>query len=307
MKLNHILSTKQFLNQEFLAEIFDLATELEIQDQQKTVPAFLHNKIIATVFYEPSTRTRFSFETAVYKLGGQVISTENAAQFSSSIKGESLSDTIKIINGYADCIVLRHFQENAADIAAKVSTVPIINAGDGVGEHPTQALLDLYTMKKELGQIDELKIALVGDLLNGRTIHSLVHLLSLYKVKIYLVSPEQLKLPDQYKDYFRKHNIETKEVFSLDEIVSEVDVLYMTRVQKERFDSLAEYEKLKDAYVVNEETLNKLKDRSIIMHPLPRVGEITPAVDNDSRAAYFRQAKNGLYVRMALLKLLFGK
>lgn len=308
MKLTHVVSTKQFLNTEILDELFEIADEMENRDKNGEVDGVLKGKILANLFYEPSTRTRFSFESAMQKLGGSVITTEDASKFSSVTKGEVLEDTIRIISGYVDVIVLRHYEKGSAKIAAEISDVPVINAGDGVGEHPTQALLDLYTIKKELGRVDNLNVAFVGDLLYGRTIHSLLNLFTLYKnVKIYLVSPTRLKLPEEYKEVLRKNGIEFREVINLGEVMNKVDVLYMTRVQKERFDSKEEYEKLNGYYVLDERLLRKLKRDAIVMHPLPRVNEISHDIDKDKRAAYFRQAKNGLYIRMALLKMIFGK
>lgn len=303
MRFKHIISVKQFLDINALDKIFQLADEMG----KKELQCPLRGKILATVFYEPSTRTRFSFESAMHKLGGSVVTTESALHFSSVTKGETLQDTIKVISGYADVIVLRHYEEGSAKIASEASSVPIINAGDGIGEHPTQALLDLYTIKKELGKIDNLKIALIGDLLYGRTIHSLIYLLALYKrVKIFLVSPNQLKLPEKYKDYLVQNKIEFEELTNLQKILDEIDVLYVTRIQKERFKSKQEYEKVKDAYIIDRKIVNQLKENAIIMHPLPRVNEISPEVDDDKKAAYFRQAKNGLYIRMALLRLIFN-
>ena len=307
MKFKHIISIKQFLDIDILDKIFQLADEMEKKDKTDKLEHSLKGKILATVFYEPSTRTRFSFESAMHKLGGDVITTESALHFSSVIKGETLQDTIKVISGYADIIVLRHQEEGSAKIASEVSSVPIINAGDGIGEHPTQALLDLYTIKKELGKIDNLKVALIGDLLYGRTIHSLIYLLALYKkVKIYLVSPNQLKLPEKYKDYLIQKKIEFEELTDLNEVLNKIDVLYVTRIQKERFKSEQEYEQAKDAYIIDRKIVNQLKENAIIMHPLPRVNEISPELDNDKRAVYFRQAQNGLYIRMALLRLIFN-
>jgi len=308
MKPKHIISTKQFLDINILDKLFQLADKMEKRIKENKLPNSLSGKILATVFYEPSTRTRFSFESAMYKLGGRVITTESASHFSSVIKGETLQDTIRIVSGYADVIVLRHYQKGSAKIASEVSSVPVINAGDGVGEHPTQALLDLYTIKKELRRINNLKIALMGDLLYGRTIHSLLYLLALYKkVKIYLISSPQLKLPEEYKNHLTQNNIEFKELTNLKKVLNKIDVLYVTRIQKERFKSEKEYEQVKDSYVIDKEVLGQLKKNAIIMHPLPRINEISPEVDNDKRAAYFRQAKNGLYIRMALLQLIFDK
>lgn len=299
-KLKHIVSVDQFLNKSYLDFIFKQAKNLENKNK---LPQTLKGLHFATLFYEPSTRTRLSFESAILKLGGTLVSTENAAEFSSAIKGETLEDTIKIVSSYVDAIILRHNVKGAAEIASNVSSVPIINAGDGVGEHPTQALLDLYTIKKELHKIEGLKIALVGDLLNGRTIHSLLPLLSIYKgIVIYLVSPKSLMLPRDLRNKLIKNGVEFKEFEEMEYILEKIDVLYMTRIQKERFKSKIEYEKVKNSYVINLKTLEKLNKKAIVMHPLPRVNEIAPEVDKDKRAAYFRQAKNGLYIRMALLQ-----
>jgi aspartate carbamoyltransferase catalytic subunit len=307
MTNRHIISTKQFLDIKTLDSTFQVVEQFAKQDLRGKIPKKLKNKILASVFYEPSTRTRFSFEAAMLKLGGEVISTESAGHFSYAIKGESLEDTIRVIGGYADVIVLRHPDVGAAESAAKVSSVPIINAGDGQGEHPTQALLDLYTIKSELKRIDNFTIALVGNLLYGRTIHSLIHLLSMCKkVKVFLVSPKGLSLPQKYKLFMQDRKIKFEERSSLDRILSVVDVLYITRIQKERFPSLAMYRRVKDAFIIDKKILKKLKKKAVIMHPLPRLAEISTEVDSDPRAAYFRQARNGLYIRMALLDKLLG-
>ena len=302
--MKHILKAEQFTDIKFLEKLFASADELAKADVANKLPQTLAGKIVATLFFEPSTRTRLSFEAAVLKLGGKVISTENGQVALSSTKGESLEDTIKIVGSYSDAIVIRHPEVGSADRAGQVSPVPIINAGDGAGSHPTQALLDLYTMRKELGKIDSIKIAMIGDLLYGRTVHSLLPLLSLYKnITVYLVSPPELKLPAKY----RLPGLEFKESDSLDAVLPEADVLYVTRIQKERFPSEADYLKLKGTYVIDAANLAKLKKDAIVMHPLPRVDEIAPEVDSDPRAAYFRQAKNGLYLRMALLQEILGK
>ncbi len=306
--MKHVLTTKQFLNRKVLENIFSIANELERKDRKGKVPQLLKGKILATLFYEPSTRTRFSFETAMLKLGGQVITTENAKDFSSAIKGETIEDTVRVVGNYVDAIVLRHPENGTAAKAAEVSSVSIINAGDGSREHPTQALLDLYTIKKELGRVDNLKIGLVGDLLYGRTIHSLISLLSIFRnIDLYLISPRELKLPREYKKILKDKRIKFIEDNSIEKIIALVDILYMTRIQKERFKSLRLYNKVKDSFVVNKDMLEKFPKKSIIMHPLPRVNEISIEVDEDKRAAYFRQAGNGLYIRMALLKICLGK
>lgn len=306
--MKHVLTTKQFLSRKVLENIFKIADELERKDRKGKVPQLLKGKILATLFYEPSTRTRFSFETAMLKLGSQVITTENARDFSSAIKGETIEDTVRVVGNYVDAIVLRHPENGTAAKAAEVSSVPIINAGDGSREHPTQALLDLYTIKKELGRVDNLKIGLVGDLLYGRTIHSLISLLSIFKnIDLYLISPRELKLPMEYKKILKNKKIKFIEDDKVEKIIALVDVLYMTRIQKERVKSLSLYNKVKDSFIINRDMLEKFPKKSIIMHPLPRVNEISIEVDKDKRAAYFRQARNGLYIRMALLKICLGK
>lgn len=268
----------------------------------------LEGKIMASLFYEESTRTRFSFESAMLRLGGSAISTENARQFSSVSKGETLEDTVRILNGYADVIVLRHYECGAARRAADISGVPIINAGDGAGQHPTQALLDLYTIEKELGRIDGLTIAMVGDLANGRTVRSLCYLLAKYRnVKILLVAPPNTRMGDDIKAYLVRHDIWFREETDLAAIAPQVDVLYQTRIQKERLASQVEYEAARGVYVVDRRLLDTMAPHAIVMHPLPRVDEIAPEVDQDPRAAYFRQAQNGLFVRMAVLTACLGR
>lgn len=299
---HHVISTEQFFSRPILEKLFASAKAMKIAAPSQQ----LKGKILATVFYEPSTRTRFSFEAAMMRLGGDVITTEAAAQFSSHSKGETLEDSIKVISSYADAIVLRHPEVGSAERAAKVSVVPVINAGDGQGEHPTQALLDAFTINEELGHIDGLKIAMVGDLLNGRTIHSLLALLGLYHdIKVVLIAPDKLRLPESHK-----HSLGDKmsfsEASSLEALDDSFDVVYVTRVQKERFEDQDEYQRLKDYFVVNQSVMDRLGKQTVVMHPLPRVGEIDPLVDADPRAAYFRQAQNGLYVRMALLDHILG-
>jgi aspartate carbamoyltransferase catalytic subunit len=263
----------------------------------------MKNKIMASLFYEPSTRTRFSFESAMLRLGGSVITTENAKEFSSAAKGETLEDSIRVINHYADVIVLRHSEEGASKRASLVSNIPVINAGDGPGQHPTQALLDLYTIQRELKKINGISIALIGDLKHGRTVRSLVYLLGKYKnIKIYLVSPKGLKIGDDIKEYLDKHKTNYTETEDLLSIIKTVDVIYQTRIQKERFESVKEYEKFKGYYKIDLKIVNQMKSKSIIMHPLPRVDEISPEVDSSHKAIYFKQAYYGLLIRMALLK-----
>lgn len=303
MKLHHIIEAQQF-DLATLAELFQITEKMEKVVERGGAKNF-DNRIMATLFYEPSTRTRFSFETAMHRLGGRVISTENAKEFSSVSKGETLEDTIRIMNGYADVIVLRHSEVGASRRAAAVSQAPIINAGDGAGQHPTQALLDLYTIRKEIGAIDGLRIAMVGDLAQGRTARSLAYLLSKFRdIKMFFVAPEVLRMKEDILSHLRQHNVWFTEEPVLAKVLPEVDVVYQTRIQKERFgDRIADYENCRGVYVINEDCLAAMKPEAIIMHPLPRLDEITMAVDRDPRAAYFRQAQNGLYVRMALLSL----
>jgi aspartate carbamoyltransferase catalytic subunit len=265
----------------------------------------LRGRLLATVFYEPSTRTRFSFEAAMHRLGGQVLSAESAAKTSSAIKGESLEDTVRIINCYADGIALRHPEVGSATRAARVASVPIINAGDGPGHHPTQGLLDLYTIRKELGRLDNLRIALVGDLRNGRTVRSLALLLSRFPGnQLVLVSPPELRLGDDVLGGLDGTSVEHRA--ELRDLVPTLDVIYQTRIQAERFESPEAGERYRGVYVVTPELMSTLPEHAILMHPLPRVGEIDPRVDGDPRAAYFRQARNGLWVRMAVLDWALG-
>jgi aspartate carbamoyltransferase catalytic subunit len=275
-------------------------------DRMRDMPRFsapLAGLTLATIFYEPSTRTRLSFETAMHRLGGNVISTENAREFSSAIKGETVEDTIRIVNGYADAIVIRHYEQGAAHRAASVSGVPILNAGDGPGEHPTQALLDLYTIGHELGRIDNLKVALVGDLRFGRTARSLARMLKLTTgAEIVFVSPPAVPMGDDVRRELTDAGIPFHDEPDLDAVLPQVDVVYQTRVQKERFPSTEEYEAVRGQYVIDSESMHSLAPGAIVLHPLPRVDEITTDVDSDPRAAYFRQAHNGVYIRMALLE-----
>jgi aspartate carbamoyltransferase catalytic subunit len=306
MKLHHIIEAQQF-DLPTMTRLFEVAEEMERVVARGGITDY-QNRIMATLFYEPSTRTRFSFETAMHRLGGHVISTENAAEFSSVAKGETLEDTIRILNGYADVIVIRHKEVGSAKRAAAVSRVPVINAGDGAGQHPTQALLDLYTIRKDIGAIDGLRIAMVGDLAQGRTVRSLTYLLSKFQdVKIYFVAPPLLKMKEDILAHLQERHVWWTEETELDKVLPEVDVVYQTRVQKERFgDRLADYEQCRGVYIISAESLRLMKQKSIIMHPLPRLEEITMEVDADPRAAYFRQAQNGLYVRMALLTMVLG-
>ncbi len=303
MKLKHIISSKQF-EKNFIQSIFEKADQIKNGRYNKNI---LAGKIMATLFYEPSTRTRFSFESAMQRLGGSVISTENAYKFSSVAKGETIEDTIRIVSFYSDVIVLRHDTLGASQIAASLSKVPVINAGDGNGEHPTQALLDLYTIFSKFKN-PNFTVAMVGDLLNGRTVHSLSYLLSLYpKVSIIFVSPKALAVPQPLKDHLKRSKVNFTETEDLNSAFKKADVIYQTRIQKERFANLKDYKKYFGKFVINDKSLSKMKPKSIIMHPLPRVNEIAPSVDSDPRAVYFQQAANGVYIRMALLLYLFDK
>ena len=307
MKLHHVIEAQQF-DLPMISHLFEVAAEMETLVARGGTDEY-RSQLMATLFYEPSTRTRFSFEAAMHRLGGRVISTENAAEFSSVAKGETLEDTIRIMNGYVDVIVLRHSEVGTSKRAATVSRVPIINAGDGVGQHPTQALLDLYTIHKEIGSIDGLKIAMVGDLAQGRTVRSLAYLLSKFNdIKMYFVAPPLLKMKEDILEHLQEHGSWFTEETTLERVLPEVDVVYQTRVQKERFgDRIADYESCRGIYVIDQNSLRLMKPNSIIMHPLPRLEEISMEVDQDRRAAYFRQAQNGLFVRMALLTALLSK
>ena len=298
-KLQHILESQQF-SRELLGELFSMADRLE---KGKDLP--LTGKVMATMFYEPSTRTRLSFQSAMLRLGGGVIGTENARDFSSAIKGETIEDTARMLSHYADVIVMRHYEKGAAARAASVATVPVINAGDGAGQHPTQSLLDLYTIHREIGKIDGISIAFAGDMKNGRTVRSLSYLLGKYKdVKIFFISPPSLTIGDDIKTYLGRHRVSYKELPDWKSVIGSVDVLYQTRIQKERFESEADYEKVKGVYILTRKDADSMKPKGIIMHPLPRVNEIAVEVDASPHALYFKQARYGVLARMALLKYL---
>ncbi len=300
-----ILSVKQFTRED-LEYIFAVAHEMRVMVEHVGTFDLLKGKILANLFYEPSTRTSSSFTAAMERLGGSVIPI-NEVRYSSVAKGESLPDTVRTLECYADVIVLRHPEVGSAAIAAQAARKPVINAGDGIGEHPTQALLDAFTIREELGHVDGLTVTLLGDLKHGRTVHSLARLLSLYKVRVNYVSPDILRMPPDLMEELQKKGLEQFEYATLEPCLADTDVLYVTRVQKERFTDDAVYESVKDAYVIDKEVMRRAKERMIVMHPLPRVGEIDPAIDNDPRAAYFRQMEYGLYVRMALLAMVLGK
>jgi len=301
-----IISVSQF-TRESLDYIFGVAQEMRAIVRRAGSTDLLKGTVLACLFYEPSTRTSSSFIAAMSRLGGTVIPITQGVQFSSVSKGESLPDTIRTLEQYADVIVLRHPEAGASGVAAKYARKPIINAGDGIGEHPTQALLDLFTIKEELGQIDGLSIAMVGDLKYGRTVHSLTRLLCLYDVELSFVSPEILRLPLDIMNQVRACNLPVRETYDVADVIETVDVLYVTRVQKERFPDLSQYEEVKGYYEITPELMERAKEKMIVMHPLPRVGEIHYAIDDDPRAAYFRQMENGMYIRMALLAAVLGK
>ncbi len=302
-----IISVKQF-GRDDLEYVFGVAHEMRGMVERVGTFDLLKGKILANLFYEPSTRTSSSFTAAMERLGGSVIPI-NEVRYSSVSKGESLPDTIRTLECYADVIVLRHPETGSAAIAAKAAKKPVINAGDGIGEHPTQALLDTFTIFEELGvgQVDGMTVTMLGDLKYGRTVHSLARLLSLFKVKINYVSPDILRMPREVMDEVGEKGIPQAEFNSLENVLPETDVLYVTRVQKERFEDPAVYEKVKGAYVIDPEIMKAAKQDMIVMHPLPRVGEISVDFDDDPRAAYFRQMEYGLYVRMALLAMVLGK
>jgi len=300
-----ILTVKQF-SQDDLKYIFGVAHEMREMVERVGTFDLLKGKILVNLFYEPSTRTSASFTAAMERLGGSVIPI-NEVKYSSVAKGESLPDTIRSLECYSDVIVLRHPEVGASALAAQYARKPIINAGDGIGEHPTQALLDLFTIIEEKGNVDGLTITMLGDLKNGRTVHSLSRLLSLYDVKLNFVSPEILRLPGEIISELEDKGIPVQEYALLDKAISESDVLYVTRVQKERFEDPQDYENVKGTYIINSQSLDSAREDLILMHPLPRVGEISMELDDDPRAAYFRQMEYGMYVRMALLAMVLGK
>jgi carbamoyl-phosphate synthase/aspartate carbamoyltransferase/dihydroorotase/carbamoyl-phosphate synthase/aspartate carbamoyltransferase len=267
----------------------------------------LKGHVLTALFYEPSTRTSASFIAAMERLGGSVIPITQGVQFSSVSKGETLADTVRTLQQYSDVIVLRHPETGAAKLAADYADVPILNAGDGTGEHPTQALLDLFTIREELGQVDGLKVAMVGDLRYGRTVHSLTKLLLHFDISLRFVSPEMLRMPLSIMNEVIDAGVDVRETHDVADVIKNADVLYVTRVQKERFSDLAQYEDVKDMYEITPELMEEAKDKMVVMHPLPRVGEIHYAVDHDPRAAYFRQVQNGMFIRMALLAAVLGK
>ncbi|MCI6331260.1 MAG: aspartate carbamoyltransferase [Lachnospiraceae bacterium] len=297
--MRHLMSPLDFSVEE-LDKLLDLANDIEANP--KKYSHVCDEKILATCFYEPSTRTRLSFESAMMRLGGKVLGFASADS-SSAAKGESVSDTIRVISCYADICAMRHPKEGAPMVAMSKSRIPIINAGDGGHQHPTQTLTDLLTIKSLKGRLNNLTIGLCGDLKFGRTVHSLISALIRYTgIRFVFISPDELKIPDYIReDVLIKNNIEFKEVVKLDDVMPELDLLYMTRVQRERFFNEEDYVRLKDFYILTKEKMALAKDDCLILHPLPRVNEISVEVDDDPRAAYFKQAQYGVYVRMALI------
>lgn len=293
--MKHVLSADQY-NRESLKDVFELANK--IKNHPSDFKDKLNDKIVAVMFYEPSTRTRLSFEAAALKLGAKIITTENAGSSSSASKGETIQDSVRVIAGYADALVMRHKSETSAIEAASVNKIPILNGGAGKGEHPTQALLDLFTIRDKIGHLDNLKVAIMGDLVNGRTIHSLIKLLALYdNVHIYGLSKEAFALPQKYIEMLKERNVKYTKCHSFSDLPKDLDVMYHTRIQSERFEG----DFGKEEFVVDQKVLDMFSENLILLHPLPRVNEISTEVDDDPRACYFEQAHNGLYVRMALL------
>jgi len=302
-EIRHLMSPLDFTTDE-LSKLFDLASDIE-----KNRSKYAHvcdGKTLATCFYEPSTRTRLSFEAAMINLGGQVLGFSEASS-SSAAKGESVSDTIRVISCYADICAMRHPKEGAAFVAASKSLIPVINAGDGGHQHPTQTLTDLLTIRSLKGRLGNYTIGLCGDLKFGRTVHSLINALTRYdNINFVFISPEELRVPDVITDMLEKKGIPYKEVIRLEEVMADLDILYMTRVQRERFFNEEDYVRLKDFYILTADKMELAKKDMTILHPLPRVNEIAVEIDDDSRAAYFKQAQYGVYVRMALIVTLLG-
>lgn len=296
MSTKSIVSITDYTKEQILS-ILDHAATFEANPNQ----GLLNGRVAATLFFEPSTRTRLSFETAVNRLGGRVIGFSDAST-SSSVKGETLNDTIRMVANYADIIIMRHFLEGAARYASEVSSVPVINAGDGSNQHPTQTMLDLYSIRKTQGRLDNLQITMVGDLKYGRTVHSLLMAMSHFNPTFCFVAPEELRMPEEYKIFCEQHNIPYTEKTEFErEDIDRSDILYMTRVQKERFTDPMEYEKVKNVYTLHNSMLDTSKENLRILHPLPRVNEIDMDVDSNPKAYYFDQARNGLYVRQAII------
>ncbi len=300
MKDKSLISITDFSKEEYI-QILDIAADFENNPNQK----LLLDHVVATLFFEPSTRTRLSFETAANRLGARVVGFSDTGSTSVQ-KGESLKDTIIMVSGYADIIVMRHPREGAARWASEVSSVPVINAGDGANQHPTQCLLDMYTIRQTQGKLENLNIAFVGDLKYGRTVHSLVQAMCNFNATFHLVSPQELKLPSSSKMYIKEANLEYFQYTELADVIPFADIIYMTRIQKERFHDPIEYEKVKNSYVLDRGMLTNCKPNMKILHPLPRINEISIDVDDTPQAYYFKQAENGVYVRQALLAAIAG-
>ena len=305
LKGKDILNTAQFSLEE-LNLIINTAANFEKRVKGGEVIKSMEGQVVASLFFEPSTRTRLSFEAAINRLGARVITMANAASSSVS-KGETLADTIRTVDGYVDVIIIRHPMKGSAKIAADNASHPVINGGDGAGQHPTQALLDLYTIRKEKGVLGGHTVTFLGDLKNGRTVHSLGYLMSLYRNKMIFVSPKSLKMPEEITADLKSRGAEIKETENIEKALSVSDIVYVTRVQRERFENPEDYEKVKGLYIINRAMINQAKKGITILHPLPRVDEISTDVEDYEGAAYFRQAHNGLYVRMALLALITGR
>ena len=303
----HILNERQF-SRKNLDTLFEKARELDPLNKPGFGTSLLQGQIVSLLFYEPSTRTRFSFEAAAKILGAWILTSESTGVFSSAAKGETLEDTIRVVNGYSDLIILRHPNPGSAKRAAKVSEIPIINAGDGDRSHPTQALLDLFTIEKEFGKIDGVSIAFVGDLQHYRAARSLCSILTNYKnIKVYFVSPKKFGMQDDIKRLLKKSKVKYFDTQILSDVLKKVDIVYMTRTAKEYFKNEDDYLKVREVYILKRSHLRQMKNHGVVMHPLPRVGEIETTVDKSKKAAYFRQAKNGVAIRMALLSLILGK
>lgn len=295
-KINSLVSIEEYSREKILYMI-ELAKKFEENPNQP----ILKNKIVATLFFEPSTRTRLSFETAASRLGAKVIGFTDP-KVTSSTKGETLKDTIMMVSSYADIIVMRHYLEGAARYASEISPVPIVNAGDGANQHPSQTMLDLYSIYKTQGTLENLTICLVGDLKYGRTVHSLLMAMRHFNPTFKFIAPNELKMPQEYKIYCKEHGIKyTEHTEFTEEVIADADILYMTRVQRERFTDLMEYERVKNVYILKNSMLDNTKDNIRVLHPLPRVNEIALDVDNNPKAYYFQQAQNGLYAREAIL------
>lgn len=301
MTTKSLISITDFSKEEYL-RILELAADFEANPNQR----LLEGKVVATLFFEPSTRTRLSFETAINRLGGRIIGFSDSSS-SSVTKGETLHDTIKMVSGYADLIIMRHPIEGSARYASEVSSVPVVNAGDGSNQHPSQTLLDLYSIQKTQKTLDNLNLFMVGDLKYGRTVHSLLEAMSYFENPIFnFVAPKELSMPDVYKLYLKEKGIKYFEHKEFTDIISEADIMYMTRVQKERFQDVMEYEKVKNVYILNNSMLENTKDNLRILHPLPRVNEIATDVDSNPKAYYFNQARNGVFTRMAIIAHVLG-